>query len=205
MQNKVIYIIGVIAVMISGAACIIGAKYQPEAEPMHTETYYEEPERVTELVVVHEETETAPSTETVTEAITEASEEPKVYNTILPEWMQAIIVRECESKNIEPEIVMAMIEKESGGDIYAIGDSGRSLGLMQIQPRYHIKRMITLDSTDLFDAEKNIRVGIDYLAELINTYGDETKALVAYNAGSYNGTVTTYAANVIARANVIGE
>jgi soluble lytic murein transglycosylase-like protein len=205
MQNKVIYIIGIIAVMISGAACIIGATYQPEAEPIHTETYYEEPERVTELVVVHEETETAPSTETVTEAVTEAPKESKVYNTILPEWIQTIIVRECESKNIEPEIVMAMIEKESGGDIYAIGDSGRSLGLMQIQPRCHIKRMIKLDSTDLFDAEKNIRVGIDYLAELINIYGDETKALVAYNAGSYNGTVTTYAANVIARANVIGE
>lgn len=203
MQNKVIYIVGIIAVLISGAACIIGATYQPEAEPIHTETYYEEPERVTELVVVHEETETTPSTESTTEAITEAPEEPKAYNTTLPVWMQDIVIAECGDV-IAPEIVMAMIEKESNGNQYAIGDDGRSLGLMQIQPKHHIETMIRLNSTDLFDAQENIKVGVEILKGLYERYGSIDAAVVAYNAGSFKGTMTNYGSSVMARAKVIG-
>jgi soluble lytic murein transglycosylase-like protein len=97
-----------------------------------------------------------------------------------------------------------MIERESRFDRYAIGDDGRSFGLMQVQPKHHLQRMIDLGCTDLFEPFKNVRVGIDYLAELQNRYGDITKALVAYNAGSYNGTITNYAYDVLARAERLG-
>ena len=203
MQNKIIYIIGIIAVLISGAACVIGATYQPTTTKETVETYYSEPEAVTEAIIIRDETETTVNTETTTEPTTEPISEPKTYNTTLPMWMQSIVIAECGDV-IAPEIVMAMIEKESNGNQYAIGDDGRSLGLMQIQPKYHINTMIRLNSTDLFNAQDNIRVGVEILKGLYERYGSIDAAVVAYNAGSYKGTMTNYGLSVMARAKVIG-
>ncbi len=129
--------------------------------------------------------------------------EVKYFDCALSKEVQDCIFAECEKNGISPAVVIAMIERESGFDRYAIGDDGRSFGLMQIQTKWHIKRMIELECTDLFEPHKNVTVGIDILAELQNRYGDITKALVAYNAGSYNGTITNYAYAVMARANEI--
>lgn len=61
--------------------------------------------------------------------------------------------------------------------------------------------MEKLGCTDLLDPHQNVVVGIDYLAESIRRYdGDVAKALVAYNAGHYNGTVTAYAKSVLEKA-----
>ena len=144
------------------------------------------------IEITNEETQTETEEETVPEV--------KYFDCPLSEFVQDYIFAECERYGISPVVVIAIIEKESTYDRYAIGDNGRSFGLMQIQPRWHLKRMIELDCTDLFDPIKNVKVGINYLAELQNRYGDITKALVAYNAGSYNGTITNYAYDVLARA-----
>lgn len=125
------------------------------------------------------------------------------YNVNLSVEVQECIITECEKYGINPKIIIAMIEKESGFDRYAIGDDGRSFGLMQVQPKNHLQRMIDLDCTDLFDPIKNVKVGINYLAECYNRYGSIDKALVAYNSGSYNGTITYYATSVMARANEV--
>ena len=54
--------------------------------------------------------------------------------------------------------------------------------------------MERLGCTDLLDPYQNVIVGADYLAEQVNRYGgDMGKALVAYNAGHYSGTITKYA------------
>lgn len=42
---------------------------------------------------------------------------------------------------VDPNIVKAIIKEESGGNPNAIGDNGESIGLMQIQPKQHQKRM----------------------------------------------------------------
>lgn len=106
----------------------------------------------------------------------------------------------CEEKDIEPEIIFAMIWRESRYQVDILGDSGRAYGLMQIHPRWHSDRMERLGATDLLDPIQNVTVGIDILSEQLNRYGDIAKALVAYNAGSYRGTITNYAKDVLAEA-----
>lgn len=88
------------------------------------------------------------------------------------------------SYGLDPEVVKALIEVESGGDPHAVGDSGESLGLMQIQPRWHGERMARLGVTDLFDPYENVLTGCDILAEKLAEYGNLHDALSAYNAGA---------------------
>lgn len=138
--------------------------------------------------------------ETTAPIVEEAVPEVKYFDFGLSEEVQDVIFAECEKYGISPSIVIAMIERESQFNRYAIGDDGRSFGLMQVQPKNHLERMIALDCTDLFNPIQNVTVGIDYLAEMQNKYGDIAKALVAYNGGSYKGTITNYASAVMARA-----
>lgn len=139
-------------------------------------------------------------TEAQTEAVTESIPEVEYYNVPLENYLQDFIKAECKSKGISPSIVVAIIERESRFNTFAMGDDGRSFGLMQIQPKWHLQRMINLKCTDLFQPYQNVTVGINYLAELYNTYGDIAKALTAYNRGNYDGTITAYATEVMARA-----
>lgn len=119
--------------------------------------------------------------------------------------LQDFIIRQSENNGIDPAIVMAMIDRESRYNADNMGDNGNSYGLMQIQPRWHSKRMERLGCNDLLDPYQNVTVGIDYLCELLNRYGDVAKALVAYNQGSYKGTVTEYAKAVLDGAERIGD
>ena len=119
--------------------------------------------------------------------------------------LQNYIVETSDTYGIAPEIVMAMIERESEFDITNIGDEGNAYGLMQIWPKWHYQRMQSLGCTDLLDPYHNVTVGIDYLAELAKKYGDMGKALTAYNRGSYEGTITEYAKAVLAAAERLGE
>ena len=138
---------------------------------------------------------------TEAEALVKAAEMAKLYDVPLDAELQFHIIGLCEERNIDPAIVMAMIWRESRFHADSVGDGGNSLGLMQVQPRWHSKRMEKLGCDDLLDPHQNVVVGIDYLAESIRRYdGDVAKALVAYNAGHYNGTVTAYAKSVLEKA-----
>ena len=105
------------------------------------------------------------------------------YDVPLDIDLQAHITNECRIHGIDPTIVFAMIERESGFRADAIGDSGESYGLMQVKLKYHKDRMEKYGVTDLLDPYGNVTVGIDYLAEMLERYGDLEMALVAYNAG----------------------
>ena len=79
--------------------------------------------------------------------------EPEVayFDVPLSEDLQDHIFSLCEEYVVEPAIVMAMIERESRFKPDVVGDSGRSVGLMQIQKRWHSERMARLGVTDLYD------------------------------------------------------
>lgn len=147
------------------------------------------------------------ATETPTEAPTEPGPtEPPVilYDVPLSEDLQLHIIEQAEANGIDPAIIIAMIYKESSYRADNVGDGGNSIGLMQIQPRWHSGRMERLGCEDLYDPFQNVTVGIDYLAEMLDRYdGDIEKALVAYNQGSFKGTVTKYATAVLAKADEI--
>lgn len=129
---------------------------------------------------------------------------PLLFNVDLSEDVQLHIIHLCEERHIDPAVIIAMIERESGFQTDVVGDNGQSFGLMQIQPRWHYQRMLDLGCTDLLDPIQNVTVGIDLLAELLENRGIEW-ALTAYNSGTaYANEVgcNNYAAAVMAR---VGE
>ena len=158
-----------------------GNKQEPVIEP--AETTIETVCEMTEVEV------TEPTEDTVA-----------LYDVPLDEDLQMHIISEAEAHGIDPAIVMAMAYKESTYRTDAIGDSGNSYGLLQVQPRWHYERMQKLGCTDLLDPFQNVTVAVDYLADQIDRYGDLAKGLTAYNAGSYKGTITNYAKVVMALA-----
>lgn len=142
-----------------------------------------------------------PITEPETEAITESPSTVSYYNVNLSVEVQECIITECGKYNIPPEIIIAMIERESRFNANAIGDNGNSFGLMQIQPYWHSQRMAKLGCTNLLDPIQNVKVGIDLLGELYNRYGNIGLALTAYNTGNIKNGLNNYAKAIIARAN----
>ena len=83
-------------------------------------------------------------------------------------------------------LVMAIAERESGFDPETVGDGGSSLGMMQINTRWHTGRMEALGVTDLTDPVQCAAVAVDYLRELEARYGFEPEShelCLAYNMG----------------------
>ena len=83
-------------------------------------------------------------------------------------------------------LVMAIAEHESEFKPDLQGDNGQSLGMMQINTRWHTDRMEALGVTDLTDPVQCAAVAIDYLQELESRYGFEAESealLMAYNMG----------------------
>jgi len=96
----------------------------------------------------------------------------------------AIIAREAGRYGLDPSLVTAMVEVESGFQVKAVSPKGAQ-GLMQIMPG----TAQDLKLKDSFDAEKNIEAGSRYLRQLLDRFGGNVRlALAAYNAGP--GTVS---------------
>ena len=146
----------------------------------------EETEETEEAVVTTVQTEAPETVPAETQPETVATEPPvTLYDVPLSEELQLHIIRTSEARDIDPAVVTAVIWKESNYKATAKGDSGKSLGLMQIQPKWHKARMARLDCPDLLDPFQNVTVGVDILADLLAKYdGNISMALMAYNAGS---------------------
>jgi len=82
---------------------------------------------------------------------------------------------------VDHRLLRAIATVESNLDPWAIGDKGRSLGLMQIHSSTRKQFRVPHHSL-LFDPEVNIRVGALHLKRLINRYGIHG-AIHAYNVG----------------------
>ena len=100
-------------------------------------------------------------------------------NSSLGEW----IVEYSRSKEIDPFLIFAIAERESGLNPNAVGDNGASIGLMQIQPRWSKERMKRLGVTDLGEPKGCVKVAIDILLEYKGKDSDLYFVLMAYNGG----------------------
>ena len=88
-------------------------------------------------------------------------------------------IKQASAKHgLDPCLVQALIEIESGGDASAVSPKGAQ-GLMQIMPG----TARGLNLSDPFDPSANIDAGSRYLREQLKTFGDVRLALAAYNAG----------------------
>lgn len=130
----------------------------------------------------------------------------KFYNVPLSEEEQMHIFYECDGYEIDPAIIIALIERESYYSPDEVSSHG-AIGLMQVVPKWHQDRMKRLGCTDLYDPYQNITVGINYLAELKQKSGDITYALTAYLYGERkatnlisNGTIPDYTKWIMRRA-----
>lgn len=126
------------------------------------------------------------------------------YDIPLDDELQDYIIETSEERGVDPAIIIAMIKRESQFDIDVIGDKGKAFGLMQIHPRWHSDRMEKLGVTDLLDPYQNVTVGIDIMAELLDSGESVEWALMAYNGGYAHanrhikaGTLSGYATDVL--------
>ena len=94
----------------------------------------------------------------------------------------SIINRHAKAQNVDPDLIAAIIQQESGGNGRAVSNKGAG-GLMQLMPQ----TARGLGVTDVFDPEQNIAGGTKYVAQMLKRYnGNVEKALWAYNAGPGN-------------------
>lgn len=92
----------------------------------------------------------------------------------------------CETYDVSPELVQALIFYESSWCTAATSPSGNHIGLMQISPSAHKERMKRLGCKDLTNGYQNIIVGVDYLAELFEEYNDPPQVLDIYNGQKHS-------------------
>lgn len=127
--------------------------------------------------------------------IATAIDHPELYNKIEPKVVSNIQIDVKGISNemiddiavrsgVDPNIVKAIIMEESGGNPNAVGDGGESIGLMQIQPKHHQKRMEELGIVSLFDPQENVILGCSILSDLYDKYGNYEDALSVYNSGN---------------------
>ena len=79
---------------------------------------------------------------------------------------------------VDPKLVSAVAEVESGGDQNAVSSAG-AIGVMQLMPDTAAELGV-----NPYDMKSNVEGGAKYLREMLDTFdGDVKKAVAAYNAG----------------------
>jgi soluble lytic murein transglycosylase-like protein len=94
------------------------------------------------------------------------------------------ILAESQAARIDPLLVLAVIEVESGWDPAALSGRG-ARGLMQLREptlRRELERA-GLELEDPHDPVANVLAGVRYLRRLLDAFGRQELALMAYNAG----------------------
>ena len=144
-----------------------------------------------------------PNTAEIDEAVAFLSEN----KVVVPPEIEALCIEIGKDNGIAPELLEAIIWKESRFKAEVVNASGTCHGLMQINRGCHKNRMSKLGVTDLYDPKDNIRVGADYLSELFSQYEDTATVLEIYNGDSGAASDPTrtsgYATKVMAVANAL--
>lgn len=92
--------------------------------------------------------------------------------------LEPIIQRHSDAQNLDPKLVRALIQAESGYNVKALSNKG-AIGLMQLMPA---------TASDLnvnpYDPDQNIKGGTMYLRQMIDHFAGKVElAVAAYNAG----------------------
>jgi hypothetical protein len=114
----------------------------------------------------------------------------RLSNTITPteaRKLAKVIVDECSTYELDPFLILAIIQTESNFTPKAVSPRG-AIGLMQVMPKtgeYVAKdRGITYKGMNsLYDPFLNVKLGIHYLSFLSDQFDSVENALAAYNYG----------------------
>ena len=106
---------------------------------------------------------------------------PRVSANTNAKDIQSMIVRVAKEEGVDPAIMLAIAQQESGFNPNAVGDGGKSFGLFQIYSSTHP------DYKGGTDPEANTRYATRLFKGLLNqNNGSVNRALWAYNAGQGN-------------------
>lgn len=101
-------------------------------------------------------------------------------NTPVSKTAYKACIKYGKEYDIDPFLIMAVIETESGGSPRV--SNGGCYGLMGVSKYWNRNRMKKLSVTNLYDETQNVKVGANLLAEYVKKYG-EGRGLVCYNCG----------------------
>jgi soluble lytic murein transglycosylase-like protein len=98
--------------------------------------------------------------------------------------LAAAVREESGAVGLDPVLILAVIGVESAWEPGAVSERG-ARGLMQLRRTAFEgeEREAGLRPGDVHDPVRNVRMGIRYLARMVDTFDDVDLALVAYNAG----------------------
>jgi len=91
---------------------------------------------------------------------------------------RAMIERSAARWGVDPALIQAVIQHESGGNANATSDAG-AMGLMQLMPA----TARALGVTNAYDPAQSIDAGTHYLSTQLQRFGDTKLAIAAYDAG----------------------
>lgn len=93
--------------------------------------------------------------------------------------LDSMIAYHSEAQDLDPRLVMALIQAESNYNARAVSKKG-AIGLMQLMPG----TAKLLRVSDPFDPDENLRGGTTYLRRMIDRFSGRLEfAVAAYNAG----------------------
>lgn len=130
----------------------------------------------------------------------EPSCEPPTWEEIVDSYVDGA----CKNyPNVPPALIKSIIYYESRYQPNV--SNGSCVGLMQVSTYWHAARAERLGVVDLYDPEGNILVGVDYVNDLIEAYGDIYVVLMTYNGDDNvtryytEGYISSYARSVVSR------
>jgi soluble lytic murein transglycosylase-like protein len=84
----------------------------------------------------------------------------------------------ASAAGVNPNLAVSVAKQESGLNPQAVNSSSGAIGMMQLMPG-----TAAALGVNPHDVTQNIQGGIHYLRQQLNNFGDEAKALAAYNWG----------------------
>jgi len=93
--------------------------------------------------------------------------------------LEPLIARHSDAQNLDPKLVKAVIQVESGYNLRALSNQG-AMGLMQLMPT----TASLFNIRNPYDPDDNLRGGTQYLRQMLDRFAGRLElALSAYNAG----------------------
>lgn len=106
--------------------------------------------------------------------------------------------------DVDPYVALAVLEVESNYNPNVQSKAG-AVGLMQVIPKYHLRRAEPYGLNDIWDPYTNILCGMDFLNDLYWAYGSWERGLMGYNNSRTYVNYVLSKADILRGGNYFGE